>query len=937
MSGHTIGGILRRPATIASTFAWLVMLAAAVASGRAQATEVAVESVEELRSYTWSFGRDSDTDVDGWPDGWKRYRGRGYPGYVKVFIQPHDASLERKFRAIDTGIVRLWNESKKVLPGLPLPPSTADAMVDRYLRIELDGGQVKLQSPPMPASRMYQYRFSCSVMTQGLRYDSARAELVFQDEDGNDVESHSTPPQSGTRRWAPLKLDLVRPPPGATQMLVRLIVQRGEDGLEDVRGSIGFDNVRIDQFPQLRITTDKSLGVYAYGDPITASAMIMGMSSQASEIEFELLDHDDQQIATRILKATSTRAPNASKRPDTDDGDDATTVESKVTWRLPRLGPGFYRIKASLVGRRVSTLQTQTTIAVVDQIIGGPPHGSFGWTVPGGNDGVAAKEFARWLSDLGVAWVKYPSWLSPEDTAKAEETATIFSKLQDAGIQTVGMLDVPPDDQLPLYSLRGRRDAVAAQLFRDMAIWQPLLEPVMTRLTLKVRTWQLGGDGDYSFMGRPRLRESIRQVATGLQGFGQPIDVAISWPWLEQELPHGEASWQAICRASDPPLGADELDSFLTLREQSFRSDGPRTWLLLDPISADRYDRDARIRDLVLRMATVRSHRVQAAFVSNPRDPDRGLLRPNGRPDELLLPWRTTSRLIGNLRRVGSLRLRSGAENIVFAGSDRAVMLVWSAEPTEERMYLGEKVQTVDVWGRVKHLRTQVDGNQPYQTLKIGPVPKFVIGADPTLLAFRMSVNLDQRQLDSFLGQAQKLSVSFTNPTRTSLVGEMRLTAPETWSIEAPSRSWEVLGGRSASDQFDVVLSNTAQIGRHELPIQFEIETVPPKVITVYRSIDVGPEGLELNVITRLLGNGELRVQLEFTNTSAREQSYECMLFPPPGRQYQRQFISIRPGETVRRDIFWKDGESLVGKRMLLRAAEQDGPRVLNYPIQVRR
>ena len=66
--------------------------------------------------------------------------------------------------------------------------------------------------------------------------------------------------------------------------------------------------------------------------------------------------------------------------------------------------------------------------------------------------------------------------------AKAEETAAIFSRLQDRGIETIGMLDLPPESDQANYEVRGRRDLVAAQLLREQATWQPLLEPVMTRI-----------------------------------------------------------------------------------------------------------------------------------------------------------------------------------------------------------------------------------------------------------------------------------------------------------------------------------------------------------------------------------------------------------------------------------------------------------------------
>ena len=50
-------------------------------------------------------------------------------------------------------------------------------------------------------------------------------------------------------------------------MMVRLIVSGAEDGLEDVRGEIGFDNIRIEQFPQMQVVTDESDGRLPAGSP----------------------------------------------------------------------------------------------------------------------------------------------------------------------------------------------------------------------------------------------------------------------------------------------------------------------------------------------------------------------------------------------------------------------------------------------------------------------------------------------------------------------------------------------------------------------------------------------------------------------------------------------------------------------------------------------
>ena len=966
-----------------------------------------------LKSYTWGFGRSNDTNFDGWPDGWQRRRGRRYPAYVDIGIIAHDAAIEGQLRGLDTAVVRNWPSVRHRLPSLPvLPPSITDLVVDRYLRVSLDGGLAMAQSRPVAASRRYQYQFSCRLMTDGLRHDSARAELVFLDAQQRELSSHATRPVTGTSGWISQTIERIHPPADATLMQVRLRVSGSEDGLEDIRGSIGIDDIVVRQFPQLQVTTDRANGVYRVGQPITAMAKAMGLTMDRAHIRLRLLDHDGAEVAT-VLRAVhpdeeivadeiggppNSQAPRRAPDQDSANPPDQAKTEPltslsfgrRVQWQLPPIEPGFYRVTAELENRSGKSLATQTTLAVVDPRLAGPP-GSFGWTLPpelsgtsrqpqqqsgdwnspigmqppqdpiqprgldetgglgetrrlDGSRGldeprgeIQPRALAAWLVSLGVSWVKIPCWFAPDDQASAERAADLVSKLQDAGIQTVGVLDVPPEDQLLLYELRTRRDAVAAQLFRDQAVWQPQLEPVMSRLGLKVRLWQLGGDDDFSFLGRPRLRDTIEEISRGLQGFGQPVEIAISWPWLEPQSSLAETSWQAVCRSSRPPLTADELEASLTEDTIGSQANGLKRWVLLDPLAKHQYRRDDRIRDLVRRMATVRGHRVQAAFVSRPADPQYGLLTQDGRPDEMLLPWRTTAQLIGNLRNIGSVELRSGAHNAAFVGDGRTIMMLWSPEPTEELIYLGDSVQHIDVWGKQSTLANEVVKGRVVQRVPIGPLPSFLVGLDPDLLALRMSVELGQRQIDSLLGQKQQVSVLYTNPTEKTIAGEIQLHVPDNWKLEERARSLELSGGGEQTENFDVVLSNSATIGDYEIPIDLEVLSTPPKQITVYRKLRVGPDGLDVHVTTRLVNGSELRVRVEITNKSDDAQSYDCLLFPGEGRQYQRRFVTIRPRETVERSFAWPDAAELVGKPILLRAVEHDGRRVLNYEVVARR
>ena len=168
------------------------------------------------------------------------------------------------------------------------------------------------------------------------------------------------------------------------------------------------------------------------------------------------------------------------------------------------------------------------------------------------------------------------------------------------------------------------------------------------------------GESDYSFLGQPNLPKTVDDIRRELQGFGQPIQVSIPWPWLEPLPKSTHGGWKAVSLAEEQPYTASELDVHLDqLDEEAFE-----TWITLDPLDASRYRLRDRIRDLIARMLSVRRHQVPIAFVSNPFDPKLAFLNRDATPNEMLLPWRTTASLIGSLNHQGAMRLPQGSENV---------------------------------------------------------------------------------------------------------------------------------------------------------------------------------------------------------------------------------------------------------------------------------
>ena len=65
----------------------------------------------------------------------------------------------------------------------------------------------------------------------------------------------------------------------------------------------------------------------------------------------------------------------------------------------------------------------------------------------------------------------------------------------------------------------------------------------MARLSLRVRWWQLGRDGDISFVGFPNLNKRIDDVRTALFRFGQDVRMGISWDWASLNTSGGPVAW----------------------------------------------------------------------------------------------------------------------------------------------------------------------------------------------------------------------------------------------------------------------------------------------------------------------------------------------------------------------------------------------------------
>src|SRR5205823_3313548 len=90
-------------------------------------------------------------------------------------------------------------------------------------------------------------------------------------------------------------------------------------------------------------------------------------------------------------------------------------------------------------------------------------------------------------------------------------------------------------------------------------IWYPSLEPVMTRLSLQVRWWQLGADDDTSLMGFPNLAATVAGVKKHMQRFGQEAHLGLGWRMLNELPAERQPPWEFLWLTANPQLTQEEL------------------------------------------------------------------------------------------------------------------------------------------------------------------------------------------------------------------------------------------------------------------------------------------------------------------------------------------------------------------------------------------
>lgn len=872
----------------------------------------------------------ADRDYDGWPDLWVRDRSRELPEFLKIGIVPES-------------------------------PAGGGAAANRCLQIELDGGGATVSNPPVTISSHFSFVATVRIKTAGLINDGAWATLSLLDAEGQVLQSHSSPPLTAAADW---QLVRIGPIAAVSTRAVRAVVSLHLQPLnkrEDLTGKAWFDDVRIIRLPRMLLRPNLPAGLYTSRETAELVCEVSGICVRNPQVRFELFDQAGQPLAEHRLQLLSPEDAHKAA----EQGLPEAGYAGHAKWQPPLPGFGFYRVRATLLsgdGDEVLLDRTQT-FAVV-RPLPAPTRSVFGWTLSGEEQPYAFGPLATLLAQAGLGWAKMPVWYDSRENTKADRIAWFAEQLSIQGIELVGVLDQPPPELRQVFREQGRLPV--ATVFAEPELWQPSVAPVMTRLSLKVRWWQLGNDEDVSFIGYQQLHTKVADIKKRLEEYTQQIHLGLNWRWLYAPPPSlaKGGPWSFLSYGIDPPLTADEIGAYLEMPKApatpaeappSARSARPvktskdalpvsrtaaanprrelaqsQRWLLLSPLPKGEFTTEIRVQDLVLRMLAAKIHRADAVFVPRPFSDEDGVMNADGSPGELLVPWRTTAMLVGGAEYLGAIQLPGGTTGQLFAQDGRAVMAVWSPRETVEKVFLGDDIELLDVYGRgTKPSRTTVDG-QSLCELKIGPLPTFIIGMSEAVARFQAAAEFESTQLASVTGREQTIYLRLSNTFNQPVGGELTLHAPKSWGLDTRATRFKVAEGETLRLPLSVHLANDANSGPQPVRLDFELSGQGNPRFSVYRTLQLGLDDVQVEVTTRLRAkDGALLVEQQMTSLSDQPLSFRCVLFAPGRRRETRQVIDLGRERTTILFVLPR-GEELIGKKLWLQVEEIGGVRVLN-------
>ena len=856
------------------------------------------------------------------------------------------AEVSRTLKTFDFEERRLGNDEPLPMhwakvhgPGLPHYVNGRLA-TDRHrsgqysFRFDLNGGGIVYRYGPGYIKVQYgaHYRIDAYCQTTVLPNARARVTAYVTDVDGHPIadsvrHSELYAATKDGEPWRRLGVEVSADSPNADSLVIELELlqpmQYAKSRLaertlfsQDIYGSAWWDDITVSQVPQVALRTDHPGNIFTRGEPLRMSVLVNDRFT------------DDLVAQLSIKNAEQREVYQRTGSPDVQAGGAGEDRRKRLTVELPPQPPGWYEVSMAMSSRG-QPLGTQSLDFVVLPD-GGKP------TSPDARFGFIATDlpFETWdtlpqiLPLLSAGRVKLPVWSKWGQVEESDGPGfdRLLARLQDAGITpTACLVDLPP-------KLADKLNGPGwGQLLKSPAEdWRPDLAFLVSRHVNHLERWQLGADGNESFVTDPSLREVYRRVYREFSLLADKPDLAMPWPaWFELsgKLP-------ATVALGVPP---SVLPSQLPLYLQDLRGRTDHTVSLsLQLLDAGKYGRKVQIRDLAQRVVyalAVAARQIDLPFPFAAVHDGDGL---GLHPQELFLVMRTLTTTLSGARFSGRVALADDVEAFLFDRGGQGILVLWGRADVSSvktlDLNLGERPVSIDLWGNVTPLPRPAGEQRGRVGLPVGPMPIFLVDIDGPQAQLRASVSIDRPLLESSF-RPHTRHIRFNNSYDLSITGTLHLKGPPGWTLNPPTFNFSLAPGQGFDRDLTIQFPYNSFAGPKPIKCEFYIQGEKDPAFTVPLTLQLGLSDVGMQTMALRQGK-DVIVQQLVTNYGESLINYTAFaLFPRQARQ-ERLITNLPPGATTikkyRFENAWKEGKVRVG------LMELEGNRILNDDVDVR-
>ena len=858
-----------------------------------------------------------------------------------------------------------WTRKEGFDNGIPFPRHLAIGIANninpfgnQVLRMQIEGGGAAVFSPKIPIRTGMSYTVSAFVETDSLIFNEIYILAAFY---GNDSQSVAQPVYTvesrrirNTNGWQQLKIGPIPANiPDVTSIAVGLYVM--PTARQDFGSRVHFTNVEIRESPTISLEMANPHHIFHTTRELDVRCQFHGLDPNQHSVLFVLEDQTGRVISQREVGLMIGNQPAA--RFVVSPLDAHNVLHGTATWHnLPVHNFGFYRIRVATPESYIRTLRLPPDQSFEDPLDNTEyltfaimrqgsyhPGGDFGWTL----DGWTMDEINRampLLAQSGLSQLKVPVWLPSDISPRDREfLIRLCNTLSEQQVRLIGLHQPVPKEII---------DRIPEQYFNAASVlgnnprqWGDTLQPTLRTLSLLIKDWQWTSDTDQSLIdqffdytgnltpiGEQQFMDFHRAFDQNQFGFG----IGMTWNWY-QDVP---SEFPIPNFFLNFPIDASVTPEYAAAALSEMSAMPFRRSVSISPLPSEDYSLDTRITNFVQCLVLMKATGIDQIFLSTPRDEHVGVLRNNGTPSELFLPWRTTATLLSGGRLLGSITLPNRSTNYCFdLGGGRCLMVVWNdlatpGSPIRETLYLGNDLEIIDVWGR----QTTPDQQGNEQTIPVAQTPIFVTGLNIDVARFRLSMRTQVSTIPARPSQARMITYTYRNESAVPVSIQIAPQSPraDDWTVVPATQTSNLEPGGSGAGSFGLTLSQRADTGRRLFQYNVRVSGINAPEFAVYDELTIGNPDVYMEFVSRLKADGNLEVIQIFINNSDRVYTYDCRL-TIPDRQVEKSRVP-RIGFGRHEHIYTiPRGRALLASgatEMMLRADPvNDGSGVLGEPM----